>query len=288
MTHQALLTPSGKVLTERAQPVAGFDRRSDTRSGRPTTAAAWNSIDHSGREPSSSLSALRAYSLLAQGRQPASDTTEAVVWFQPALRESMPCGTIPTRRRSLRATRTRMQSAHSGFTHCPGRDVAQHPRSARGLYGPATTAAVKDFQIALGVQATAALGHDVLHALVETTPVSPIASRSYLALALDMEWTGFMRLVALTARFEAGGKFTARNRNTDHAGLSFGILQWAQKPGRLAGLLRAFQRRSPTGSSPCWGGRHDRRGRPPRSRREAERRGQRPWTDDRTPIRPGE
>jgi peptidoglycan hydrolase-like protein with peptidoglycan-binding domain len=117
--------------------------------------------------------------------------------------------------------------------------------TAHGKYGPATTEALKQFQSAHGTAATGALNHDMLHSLVETPPVSPIASQTYLTLALDMPWTGFTRLVALTARFEAGGKFTARNRNTDRAGLSYGILQWAQKPGRLAGLLRAFQRAQP-------------------------------------------
>jgi peptidoglycan hydrolase-like protein with peptidoglycan-binding domain len=114
--------------------------------------------------------------------------------------------------------------------------------TSHGMFGPATTAALKDFQTAHSADATGAVGHDLLHTLVETSPVSPIASQVYLTLALDMPWTGFTRLVALTARFEAGGKFTARNRNTDRAGLSFGILQWAQKPGRLSGLVRAFQR----------------------------------------------
>jgi hypothetical protein len=117
--------------------------------------------------------------------------------------------------------------------------------TSHGAFGPATAAALKDFQTSKGAATTGALGHDLLHTLVETPPVSPIASQSYLTLALDMPWTGFTRLVALTARFEAGGKFTARNRNTDRAGLSFGILQWAQKPGRLSGLLRAFQRAQP-------------------------------------------
>ncbi|MEO7084521.1 MAG: peptidoglycan-binding domain-containing protein, partial [Gemmatimonadaceae bacterium] len=114
--------------------------------------------------------------------------------------------------------------------------------TSHGMFGPATTAALKDFQTAHGGNPTGSITHDDLHTLVETSPVSPIASQTYLTLALDLPWTGFTRLVALTARFEAGGKFTARNRNTDRAGLSFGLLQWAQKPGRLSGLLRAFQR----------------------------------------------
>jgi hypothetical protein len=67
----------------------------------------------------------------------------------------------------------------------------------------------------------------------------------YITAVLDLPWSGFTRLVALTAQFEAAGRFTARNRNTDRAGLSFGIIQWAQKPGRLNGLLRSFDRAQP-------------------------------------------
>lgn len=39
---------------------------------------------------------------------------------------------------------------------------------------------------------------------------------------------------------EGVGKFGALNLNTDAAGLSYGIIQWAQRPGRLPELLRAF------------------------------------------------
>ena len=36
------------------------------------------------------------------------------------------------------------------------------------------------------------------------------------------------------------GKFGALNLNTDGAGLSFGLIQWAQRPGRLAEIVYAF------------------------------------------------
>jgi hypothetical protein len=54
------------------------------------------------------------------------------------------------------------------------------------------------------------------------------------------------RLMGLTAQFEGAGRFAAANLNTDQAGLSFGLIQWAQKPGRLAELLRAFSKQAPT------------------------------------------
>jgi len=40
---------------------------------------------------------------------------------------------------------------------------------------------------------------------------------------------------------EGAGEFAALNLNTDRAGLSFGLLQWAQKPGRLAERLAVFR-----------------------------------------------
>jgi hypothetical protein len=111
---------------------------------------------------------------------------------------------------------------------------------ARGRFGPQTTAAVAGFQKANQLPATGAVDRATLGALIELPAPQPIASRGYLALVLDFSWSGFVRLVSLTAQFEAAGCFTAVNRNTDKAGLSFGLIQWAQKPGRLAELARAF------------------------------------------------
>lgn len=115
----------------------------------------------------------------------------------------------------------------------------------RGEFGPQTEAALVAFQTEQNGHASGQLDGGTLRALAQAPALFPIAAQGYLALVLDIPWTGFTRLVALTAQFEAAGKFTARNRNTDRAGLSFGILQWAQKPGRLNGLLRAFERAQP-------------------------------------------
>jgi len=112
----------------------------------------------------------------------------------------------------------------------------------RGEFGPKTEAALKAFQAGHTGHISGQLDSETLHALAQVPALFPIAAQGYIALVLDLPWTGFTRLVALTAQFEAAGKFIARNRNTDRAGLSFGILQWAQKPGRLNRLLRAFER----------------------------------------------
>jgi peptidoglycan hydrolase-like protein with peptidoglycan-binding domain len=114
-----------------------------------------------------------------------------------------------------------------------------------GTFGPRTEAALKAFQAQHDCRINGQLDTEALGALVSVKAQFPIAAQGYLTLVLGLPWTGFTRLVALTAQFEAAGKFTACNRNTDGAGLSFGIIQWAQKPGRLNGLLRAFERAQP-------------------------------------------
>src|SRR5687768_10267421 len=116
---------------------------------------------------------------------------------------------------------------------------------SRGVFGPQTEASLLAFQRDHDLAPTGTLDHRSLHVVAETPAASPVAARAYITLVLDMEWAGFVRLVALTAQFEAAGKFTARNRNTDRAGLSFGIIQWAQKPRRLNGLLQAFRTAQP-------------------------------------------
>jgi peptidoglycan hydrolase-like protein with peptidoglycan-binding domain len=126
--------------------------------------------------------------------------------------------------------------------------------ASRGVYGPQTVAAVSAFQERQGQHSTGTVDSQTLHRLVEEVAPSPIAARGYLALALDRSWNGYPRLVALTAQFEAAGNFAARNRNTDRAGLSFGIIQWAQKPGRLNEILRAFQLAQPERFVEVFGG----------------------------------
>jgi peptidoglycan hydrolase-like protein with peptidoglycan-binding domain len=117
--------------------------------------------------------------------------------------------------------------------------------ASRGVYGPQTVAAISAFQESRGQPPTGTVDSLTLHRLVEEIAPSPIAARGYLALVLDRSWDGYPRLVALTAQFEAAGNFAAHNRNSDRAGLSFGIIQWAQKPGRLNEILRAFQLAQP-------------------------------------------
>ena len=119
-----------------------------------------------------------------------------------------------------------------------------------GLFGSSTTRAVRDFQTARGLSlhpnaAVAAVDGETLKALAGANAVSPFACGGYLALALDVPFSGLLRMMTVTMIFEGGGKFTAFNANTDGAGLSFGLIQWAQRPGRLNELLRAFRDQAP-------------------------------------------
>jgi peptidoglycan hydrolase-like protein with peptidoglycan-binding domain len=137
--------------------------------------------------------------------------------------------------------------AAQGFPGMPGLTS-----TSRGTFGPATTKAVRGFQTRCGLppspagdETKATVDGKTLRTLVDTPATSPTACRGYLTLVLDFPFTGLLRVMSLTTQFEGGGKFNAQNRNTDKAGLSFGLIQWAQKPGRLNELLRAFRKEKP-------------------------------------------
>lgn len=127
------------------------------------------------------------------------------------------------------------------FTRVPG-----PLGSARGTFGPRTSEAIGAFQRARNLPATGAVDAATLRAFVEPGWPRPMACCGYVASVLDIPFTGMIRLVSITSQFEGAGQFAAINRNTDRAGLSFGLIQWAQKPGRLNELLRAFQSYEPS------------------------------------------
>ena len=117
--------------------------------------------------------------------------------------------------------------------------------SARGKFGPKTQQAVRDFQQNQGLPVTGTIDIATLNRLVDTPATRPLACCGYLTLVLDVAFAGMVRVMSLTSQFEGAGLFIAMNRNTDKAGLSFGLIQWAQKPRRLNELLRAFQAGDP-------------------------------------------
>jgi peptidoglycan hydrolase-like protein with peptidoglycan-binding domain len=113
-----------------------------------------------------------------------------------------------------------------------------------GVFGPATAAAVRKFRKQQNLGDVDEVDCATLKALVLTPAVSPIASRAYITLVLGFPYSGLARVLSVVAQMEGAGRFAALNLNTDCCGLSFGLIQWAQKPGRLADILCAFQKAS--------------------------------------------
>jgi peptidoglycan hydrolase-like protein with peptidoglycan-binding domain len=116
---------------------------------------------------------------------------------------------------------------------------------ACGTYGPVTNAALNAFRSAHSLPACDGIDAPTLRALVTTPAENPVLSRPYTALVLDVEFTGVLPMAAVTMQLEGGGAFAAANWNTDRCGLSFGLIQWAQKPGRLHELLAALNTTAP-------------------------------------------
>ena len=81
---------------------------------------------------------------------------------------------------------------------------------------------------------------ETLQKMVKVPAAAPLLSRGYLTLVLDFDYSGLAKILSLVAQMEGAGKFSALNLNTDTAGLSFGLIQWAQRPGRLSEILTAF------------------------------------------------
>ena len=127
--------------------------------------------------------------------------------------------------------------------------------AAHGSFGPVTIAAVRNFQQANGLPVVpagnpqaASVDATTLRTLATApteTSANPTASRGYLTLTLDFPFTGMLRVMSITTEFEGGGRFAAQNRNTDRAGLSYGLIQWAQRPGRLHDIVSAFATEEP-------------------------------------------
>jgi hypothetical protein len=100
--------------------------------------------------------------------------------------------------------------------------------------------AVQDFQTKQGLRVSDAADVKMLKRLVETPAPQPRITQVYMTLVLGLEFRGMQKVLSIVAQMEGVGKFGALNLNTDKAGLSYGLIQWAQKPGRLAELLREF------------------------------------------------
>ncbi|HEY1272735.1 MAG TPA: hypothetical protein VGF08_12145 [Terriglobales bacterium] len=109
-----------------------------------------------------------------------------------------------------------------------------------GIFGRRTTAAVQEYRRQHDLPRNDAADGNLLQSMIGSEAVDPVCCRAYLTLVLDIPYTGLAKTLAVVAQMEGAGKFTALNLNTDRQGLSYGIIQWAQKPGRLAELLHSF------------------------------------------------
>ena len=123
-----------------------------------------------------------------------------------------------------------------------------------GAFGNKTKAAVNAFRASAGLPASDLVDFDMMQALIATPAPQPIASRPYVTLALDLDWSGMTKIVLITSMLEGQGAFGAMNLNTDKAGMSFGMIQWAQKPKRLQEILQAFNDADPAAFTGIFGG----------------------------------
>lgn len=112
---------------------------------------------------------------------------------------------------------------------------------AYGKFGGKTSVCLQDFQSRHGLPPQDLVDHATLSRLVLEPASDPRACHVYVTLALGFPVAALQKTLSLVAQMEGMGRFAALNLNTDKAGLSYGIIQWAQRPGRLAELLKAFQ-----------------------------------------------
>ena len=112
--------------------------------------------------------------------------------------------------------------------------------SGYGTFGPLTAQAVQHFCAQQGLPVQERIDSATLRRIIEIPAATPIACRGYLTLVLGFEYIGLTKVLSVTAQMEGSGQFGALNLNTDGAGLSFGLIQWAQRPGRLADIIQGF------------------------------------------------
>lgn len=114
-----------------------------------------------------------------------------------------------------------------------------------GKYGLSTSHAVVAYRrkngLVIGDSADSALLKDLVQRPAPRAALSP----AYAPLVMNVPFTSITRFVWLTSLFETGGAFGTLNLNTDQCGVSFGILQWSQRPGQLHKILLACQTREP-------------------------------------------
>lgn len=66
---------------------------------------------------------------------------------------------------------------------------------------------------------------------------------AYIPMLAESDWK--KRVLSATIKAESSGNYAAVNPNADGAGLSFGLISWAQRPGSLGNLLYAMWTKDP-------------------------------------------
>jgi hypothetical protein len=114
-----------------------------------------------------------------------------------------------------------------------------------GKYGLSTSHAVIDYRRKNGLVTADSADSALVKDLVQRPAPNAALSPAYVPLVMNMPFTPITRFVWLTSLFETGAAFGTLNLNTDQCGVSFGILQWSQKPGQLHKLLLTCETREP-------------------------------------------
>lgn len=113
------------------------------------------------------------------------------------------------------------------------------------FYGSETARAITRFCQTNRISPARSADPALLRSLISQPAPRGGIGPAYVPLVLDTPFTFIHRFIWLTAMFETGGAFQMLNLNTDRCGVSFGILQWAQKPGQLHRILQACYDRAP-------------------------------------------
>jgi hypothetical protein len=125
-----------------------------------------------------------------------------------------------------------------------GYSLLPDPREpAYGVYGSSTSRAVLDYRRTNGLAPGDTADSPLLKDLVQRPAAHAVLSPAYVPLVMNLPFTPVVRFVWLTSLFETGGALGTLNLNRDQCGVSFGILQWSQRPGQLHTVLQSCSTR---------------------------------------------
>jgi hypothetical protein len=93
--------------------------------------------------------------------------------------------------------------------------------------------------------------------LLSPSRLSPFVTPGYFLFGREKKLTHLLKALVLIASQECACKFETTNRNQDSAGLSLGIVHWAQKPGRLVEPIKYFYQHEPDELAKLFGDKPD-------------------------------